>query len=298
MSRPNYIVTTSAALGAGFGALLYSDSAALVPAILASVVAALVVYVAQLPNRIDDQPEEAHDDYIDSQYQYKVRKVEPTKTTRPVAEPVQQVERQKITRINPDYYRPEVALSRFMPVNQTAIIGVGCAGINAVNHLVINGLSNADTVSVDTDLQKLHHAKSDCSIFIGDQKDRVAELLSESMRGVSQSYQHAETVVLLVGMGGKTGTVVAPALAKAAKRAGKTVHLFAVEPFAIEGKAKSAVASTTLKQLEPELDSVVSLSNEELNGLVTDDGSLVDAFNAAHEVMRRLVGEAVAVGAG
>jgi len=296
MNRSQYIVTTSSALGGGFGALLYSDGAALLPTVLASVVAALVVYIAQLPNRIElpaEQPEESHDDCIDSQYQFKIQRIE---TDQPVVEPVQQVERKKITRINPDYYRPEVALSRFTPANQTAIVGVGCAGINAVNHLVDSGLNNADTVSIDTDLQKLHHAKSDCSIFIGDQKDRVPDLLSGSMRELSQSYRRAETVVLLVGMGGKTGTVVAPALAKAAKRSGKTVHLFAVEPFAVEGRAKSTVASSTLKQLESEIDSVVSLSNEELNGLVTDDGSMVDAFNMANEVMRKLVDEAVVVG--
>ena len=95
MNRSQYIVTTSSALGGGFGALLYSDGAALLPTVLASVVAALVVYIAQLPNRIElpaEQPEESHDDCIDSQYQFKIQRIE---TDQPVVEPVQQVERKK-----------------------------------------------------------------------------------------------------------------------------------------------------------------------------------------------------------
>ncbi len=294
-------ILISIALGCGAGGLIYSYGAALLPSVVASVVMTGIVYVAFLPTRpmrstmIRSKLARGYTDVppTPSNIGKKVR-VERFDTA---VKPVEQVERrelQKITKINPEYYRPEVALSRFTPVNQTAIIGVGCAGINAVNHMVDSGVDNADMFSVDTDLQKLHHSKSDCNIFIGDEKGRVAELIDEAMKGLEQTYQQADTVILLVGMGGKTGTVAAPMLARAAKAAGKIVHLFAIEPFSVEGGSKKEVAASVLKGLESEVDSVVSLSNDELDELFTSDGNMVAAFNTANEVWRRLVADAVA----
>ena len=166
---------------------------------------------------------------------------------------VQRRERQTITKINPDYYRPEVALSRFAPSNKTVVIGIGCAGINSVNHMVDTNLSGIDTVAIDSDLQKLHSSTADCSIFIGDEKGRIAELMEQAIGDLQQVYQHADTVVLLVGLGGKTGAIAAPLLARSVKDAGKAVHLFAIKPFELEGRAKHEKSMRVLQQLEDQL---------------------------------------------
>jgi len=165
---------------------------------------------------------------------------------------VQRRERQTITKINPEYYRPEVALSRFTP-SSNGSCRRGCAGITAVNNMVDSSLSDIDTVAIDSDLQKLHSSKADCSIFIGDEKGRIAELMEQAIGDLQQVYQHADTVVLLVGLGGKTGAIAAPLLARSVKDAGKAVHLFAIKPFELEGRAKHEKSMRVLQQLEDQL---------------------------------------------
>ena len=202
---------------------------------------------------------------------------------------VQRRERQTITKINPDYYRPEVALSRFAPSNKTVVIGIGCAGINSVNHMVDTNLSGIDTVAIDSDLQKLHSSKADCSIFIGDQKDLIAELMDQVADDLQQVYHHADTVVLLVGLDGKTGTVVAPLIAREAKHGNLAVHLFAIEPFEAEGKAKSAASSAVLSELTDELNSVVTLSKQFLMEALSSDDKFITSISAGHKMLRRMV---------
>ena len=208
---------------------------------------------------------------------------------------VQQRERKKVTKINPDYYSPEVALSRFTPSSKTVVIGVGCAGINAVNHMVDSSLSGIDTIAIDSDLQKLHSSKADCSIFIGDQKDSVNALIQDSLDQLLVAYQQATTLIVLVGLGGKTGTVIAPVIAREAKRRGVVVHLFAIEPFEVEGKAKREASSSVLTELREELDTVLSLSNENMSNLFSDDKPLVEGFSQANEVFARIISEAESV---
>ena len=199
---------------------------------------------------------------------------------------VQQRERKKVTKINPDYYSPEVALSRFTPSSKTVAIGVGCAGINAVNHMMDSSLSGIDTIAIDSDLQKLHSSKADCSIFIGDQKDSVNALIQDSLDQLLVAYQQATTLIVLVGLGGKTGTVIAPVIAREAKRRGVVVHLFAIEPFEVEGKAKREASSSVLTELREELDTVLSLSNEDLMSLFTEDHRMIDSFSSVSEIWK------------
>lgn len=198
-------------------------------------------------------------------------------------------ERKKVTRINAEFYRPEISLQRFAPSSDTAVVGVGCAGINTVDFLVQSGVRSADTIVIDTDLQTLHRSKADCALFIGDQKDQVESLVQQSLDQIQSAYQQADTLIVLTGMGGKTGTVVAPLLAKTAKERGKVVHLFAIEPFAIEGQAKTDLSTGVLDSLRGNLDSVESLSNEDLLSSFSGDQKLVDAFAEVNEVLAELM---------
>ena len=198
--------------------------------------------------------------------------------------------RKKVARINPQFYSPEVALKRFTPSNDTVAIGVGCAGINTLNHIIGSGLMHdMDSVAIDTDLQKIHSSTADCSIFIGDQKDRIAELVCNAMGQLVLAFRHAENVVVFAGLGGKTGTIAAPMISMEAKRAGAVVHFVAIEPFLVEGRPKLNFSLDTLNQLKGKLDSVVSLSNEDLSKAFSPDDEFANSLSVGHEVLSRVV---------
>jgi cell division protein FtsZ len=175
------------------------------------------------------------------------------------------------------------------------IIGVGSAGINILNHLSQSKILGADLIAIDTDLQKLHHSKADCSLYLGEEKHRVHELVNNTIGLLTSAYRQASVIYLLAGFGGKTATAAVPILAREAKKRGVTVHLLAVEPMLFEGQAKSGDALTIIDELKGELDSVVRLSNEDMSNLFSDDKPLVKGFSQANEVFARIISEAESV---
>lgn len=209
----------------------------------------------------------------------------------PIQRAVQRRSTKTIQKINPDYYKPETALQRFTATSSTVIIGVGCAGINGLDYMVESGLQSVDTIAIDTDLQTLHRSTANCSLFIGDKKEDVKVLASAALHQLQSVYDAAECVVVLVGMGGRTGTVVAPLIARDAKQKGKAAHMLAMEPSSVEGRANTEKSAAVLDGLRDDLDSAVSLSNDDLSKVFTDGARLSESFSKANEVWRRLVAD-------
>jgi len=63
----------------------------------------------------------------------------------------------------------------------------------------------------------------------------------------------------------------------------------------VEGKAKREASSSVLGELREELDTVLSLSNENMSNLFSDDKPLVKGFSQANEVFARIISEAESV---
>lgn len=73
----------------------------------------------------------------------------------------------------------------------------------------------------------------------------------------------AALVFLVAGLGGGTGSAVAPILARLAGEAGALTVATVITPFEFEGK-RNQTARTTLGYLQREADSVVEFSNEKI----------------------------------
>jgi len=264
-------IAVSLMLGGIYGLQVYADEKAIQAALIASIyITLLSLVIFRVLIRLTTTQQQPKENLV--------------------REKSEDTNRKKVTRINPQYYSPGVALNRFAPSSDTVVIGVGCAGINTLNHLLSSDLMHdMDSVAIDTDLQKIHSSTADCSIFIGDQKDRVAELVDNSMGQLVLAFRHAENVVVFAGLGGKTGTIAAPMISKEAKRAGAAVHFAAIEPFLAEGRPKLSSSLDTLNQLKGKLDSVISLSNEDLNRVFSPDEKFAHSLSAGHEALSRVV---------
>ena len=131
------------------------------------------------------------------------------------------------------------------------VVGVGGAGLNAVNRMIDAGISQVEFIAVNTDIQALHMSDAPVKIHIGreltqglgsgadpDVGRRAAE---EGYDELKQALRGADMVFVAAGEGGGTGTGAAPVVAKIARELGALTVGIVTTPFKFEGtKRRSA----------------------------------------------------------
>ncbi|MFT4244415.1 MAG: cell division protein FtsZ [Candidatus Woesearchaeota archaeon] len=184
-------------------------------------------------------------------------------------------------------------------VGQARMIVVGCggAGQNMIDWLYSKGVQGAEIVAVNTDLQDLKLKQADKKILVGKEvtrglgaggrPEKGAEAAQESAQEIKEAIQGADMVFVCAGMGGGTGTGVAPAVAKIAKDMGAIVIGVVTMPFNIE-RARIDKAEFGLKKLRSACDTVVVIDN---NRLVKIAGQLPvkQAFAVANELISVMI---------
>ena len=111
---------------------------------------------------------------------------------------------------------------------------------------------------------------ADQTILIGEEHQKTA--LAHEARAMAMAQEPAiekalkpfDLVVILAGMGGATGSGVAPLVADIAKRVGVLVVGVAITPFAFEGAQRVANASSGVDAFQQSLDTLFTLDNERL----------------------------------
>lgn len=164
------------------------------------------------------------------------------------------------------------------------IIGIGGAGINAVNALVAAKLQDVDFLAVSTresDLAGCHAGKK-LVLPLPAAGDAVDPCLSGYLQG-------AELLVMVAGMGGATGTALAPVIAREARDAGALVMAIVTRPFASEGKRRNDNADNGIELLRRSCDCLVVIPNDCLHRLQGGGDSLMDTFKAADDVVKEAI---------
>lgn len=156
------------------------------------------------------------------------------------------------------------------------VVGIGGAGINAVNAMLASNLIDVEYLAVATSESALSCSNASNKVLF------PSDGLIEQVKGV-------DVVILIVGMGGGTGTVITPILAAMAKDAGALVMALVMAPFASEGKARLAVAQDGIERLKSACDCMVVIPNDHLS-LVSDTPlNLFDAFKVADDLIREVI---------
>jgi cell division protein FtsZ len=86
-----------------------------------------------------------------------------------------------------------------------------------------------------------------------------------------------KTAIVVAGLGGGTGSAVAPILARLTRDAGAVTIAVVVMPFDFEGH-RNGTAFTALSHLEREVDSVMPFSNQELGDAMGNGALLADIY--------------------
>ena len=177
------------------------------------------------------------------------------------------------------------------------VVGVGGGGNNVVNRMVRTGTKGVDFVAVNTDKQVLNASSATYKIQIGEKlthgkgagsNPEVGQKAAEESRNqLTKALEGTDMVFITAGMGGGTGTGAAPVVAEVAKELGILTVGIVTKPFAFEGKRKMNMAEIGIAGLLERVDSLIVIPNERLKLISQEKITLLNAFEAADNVLRQ-----------
>ncbi|MFQ5606590.1 MAG: cell division protein FtsZ [Candidatus Zixiibacteriota bacterium] len=177
------------------------------------------------------------------------------------------------------------------------VVGVGGAGGNAINRMIDEGLSGVEFVSINTDAQVLNANKAETRIKVGEKltkglgaganPDVGRRATEEDRDAIQQSLDASDMVFITAGMGGGTGTGGAPVIAEIAHEVGALTVAIVTRPFRFEGKKRIGRADDGLDELKQRVDTLITIPNDRLLGIVDEKTTLTDAFRFADDVLHQ-----------
>jgi cell division protein FtsZ len=177
------------------------------------------------------------------------------------------------------------------------VVGVGGAGLNAVNRMIEAGISQVEFIAVNTDIQQLKQCEAPIKLHIGrdltqglgsgadpDIGRRAAEEAEDQIKHVLRG---SDMVFVTAGEGGGTGSGAAPIVAKLAKDVGALTVGIVTMPFRFEGTRRRAQADAGADMLREVCDTVILIPNDRLLEVLDRSTSMLDAFRIADDVLRQ-----------
>ncbi|MGB0906319.1 MAG: cell division protein FtsZ [Maricaulaceae bacterium] len=175
------------------------------------------------------------------------------------------------------------------------VIGVGGAGGNAVNNMINSGLDGVEFIVANTDAQALSLSKADRRIQMGGtiteglgagMRPEVGEQSAEdSLEEILEHLDGAHMLFVAAGMGGGTGTGAAPVIAQAARERGILTVAIITKPFQFEGSRRMKLAEAGIEKLQGCVDTLITIPNQNLFRVATEQTTMSDAFAMADEVL-------------
>jgi cell division protein FtsZ len=177
------------------------------------------------------------------------------------------------------------------------VVGVGGAGVNAVNRMVDARIPGVEFMAVNTDLQSLQLCVADITVHIGDQQTRGLGAGADAEVGHRSAFEEqdkikrllkgSDMVFVAAGAGGGTGTGAAPVIARLAREVGALTVGIVTKPFTFEGNKRGSQAAKGIEELAAEVDTLIVVPNDRLLEVLDQQTSMVEAFQVADDVLRQ-----------
>jgi cell division protein FtsZ len=185
------------------------------------------------------------------------------------------------------------------PVGQPRIrvLGVGGAGVNAVNRMVEAEVEGVEFLAVNTDQQSLQQSTADITLHIGAEITRGLGSGSDATVGrqaamedydrIKALLKGSDMIFITAGAGGGTGTGAAPIVARIAREVGALTVAIVTKPFGFEGSRRSEQAEAGIAALAEEVDTLIVVPNNRLLTVLDKQTAMVEAFRVADDVLRQ-----------
>ena len=177
------------------------------------------------------------------------------------------------------------------------VVGVGGAGLNAVNRMIDAGISQVEFIAVNTDIQALRTSDAPVKIHIGREltqglgsgadPDVGRRAADEAYDELKQELRGADMVFVAAGEGGGTGSGAAPIVARIARELGALTVGIVTTPFKFEGTKRRSQAEQGIVDLRNACDTTIVIPNDRLLEVLERSTSMLDAFKVADDVLRQ-----------
>jgi cell division protein FtsZ len=177
------------------------------------------------------------------------------------------------------------------------VVGVGGAGLNALNRMMDAGISQVEFIAINTDIQQLQMSEAPVKIHIGRElteglgsgadADIGRRAGEEAYDQIKRALRGSDMVFVTAGEGGGTGSGAAPVVGRIAKELGALTVGIVTMPFRFEGTQRRATAVEGLEGLRTVCDTVIAVPNDRLLEVLEKGTPMIDAFKIADDVLRQ-----------
>lgn len=175
------------------------------------------------------------------------------------------------------------------------VIGVGGGGCNAVAAMMDQSISGVEFIVCNTDAQVLAKSNVPVKMQIGQALTRGLgaganpevgrKAAMEDGDEIRAMLEGADMIFVTAGMGGGTGTGAAPVIASIAKSMNILTVGVVTRPFMFEGQKRGRQAENGLRELAESVDTLITIPNQRLLGVVDKKTPLMAAFKMADMVL-------------
>jgi cell division protein FtsZ len=177
------------------------------------------------------------------------------------------------------------------------VVGVGGAGVNAINRMVEAEITGVEFLAINTDLQSLQSCAAHETLHIGDSitrglgsgsnPDLGRQAAREEYDRIKAMLRGSDMVFIAAGAGGGTGTGAAPVVAQIAREVGALTVGIVTRPFQFEGTRRREQAEAGIEALAAEVDTLIVVPNNRLLTVLDRNTTMMDAFRVADDVLRQ-----------
>ncbi|MDY6790949.1 MAG: cell division protein FtsZ [Thermodesulfobacteriota bacterium] len=175
------------------------------------------------------------------------------------------------------------------------VIGVGGAGGNAINNMIMSKLQGVKFITANTDAQSLEISNAPVKIQLGEELTQGLgaganpeigrEAAIESRDAIANALEGSHMVFITAGFGGGTGTGAAPVIAEICKDIGALTVAVVTKPFSFEGKKRAKQAEEGIDALKLVVDTAITIPNDRLRGVASKNATMLEMFRKADEVL-------------
>ncbi len=174
-------------------------------------------------------------------------------------------------------------------------IGAGSAGVNIAKKIA-TAVPNVAVAAIDTDIEHLKASGIPHSMPIGMTATKGCgtggdhflgkSAAAENAEDIQKLAQAADFIIIVCGLGGGTGSMVAPIITTLARN-NATIITFCVSPLKIEGKERCELAQKALNFLKKKCSAVFELPNDLI--LARQSLPITEAYEAANDYILKAV---------
>ena len=175
------------------------------------------------------------------------------------------------------------------------VVGVGGAGGNAVNNMIVKELDGVDFVVANTDAQAISQSHAERRIQLGRsithglgagaRPDMGRAAAEEAIEDIAEFLSGSHMVFIAAGMGGGTGTGAAPVIARLAREQGMLTVGVVTKPFQFEGSNRMRISEAGIEEMQQFVDTLIVIPNQNLFRIANEKTTFAAAFAMADDVL-------------